>query len=92
LGVFRGGEGRVCKKMKEKVEIMKGFGGLVFFIIQIPPNLGELKNCIGGVWRVLGGLGKFFKPNLCCYNTFKVKKYINHRYLFIILYKTTPKN
>jgi len=52
---------------------VEGFGGLVFFIIQNPPDLGELKNCVGGVWRVLGGLRKFFKFNLCCYNTFKVK-------------------
>jgi hypothetical protein len=49
-------------------------GGLVFFIIQNPLNLEERKNCIGGgVWRVLGGLGEFFKSNLYCYNTFKVK-------------------
>jgi hypothetical protein len=28
----------------------KGFGGSFFFIIQNPPHLGELKNCIGGLF------------------------------------------
>jgi len=36
----------------------KGFGGF---------SIG------GGVWRVLGGLGNFSKPNICRYNTFKIK-------------------
>jgi len=34
----------------------KGGEGFIFFIIQNPPNLGKLKNCIGGeFWRVLEG-------------------------------------
>lgn len=34
--------------------------GLIFFVIQNPPNLKELTNCIGGgVWRVLGGHASF---------------------------------
>jgi len=36
--------------------------------------------------RVLEGLDKFFKSNLCCYNnTLKIKKYMNDKHSFIIL-------
>jgi len=45
----------------ERYESGGRWGVLVFFIIQNPSNLGELKNCIGEVWRVLG---KFWKISL----------------------------
>jgi hypothetical protein len=57
------GKGREGKTKKEETsgrsrEVWEGrsLEGYFFFITQKPPNLGELKNCIGwwfgGVWRV----------------------------------------
>jgi len=54
----KGGDGFGGKRKYRVDEIEDfGIGGiwgvLFFFIIQNPPNLGELKNCIGGgFWRV----------------------------------------
>jgi hypothetical protein len=36
------------KKRNDEVERMESLGVLFFFIIQNPPNLEELKNCITG--------------------------------------------
>jgi len=53
---FRRGR-RALEKRMEEVEGIEDLGGSFFFIIQNPPDLGELKKCIGGgFWRGFRGL------------------------------------
>lgn len=49
-------------------------GDFVFVVIQNPCNLENLKIVFEKrFWSVLEGLGKFFKSNIYCYNTCKIK-------------------
>jgi len=72
LRVWRGREGRVLEKKKERTSgrnrrqwdkrvLRVNF----LFIIQNPPYLKKLKKCIGrGFWGILEGSYEFFKSNL----------------------------
>jgi len=68
LGVCKGELERKKKRKKEWRAL--GGEGLVFFIIQNPPNLGELKSIGGGFWGVWVN---FPNPIIYCYNTLKIK-------------------
>lgn len=67
LGVWKGGE--LEKKGRKKWKVWRALGGegralrsLVFFIIQNPPDLGELQNCNGGGFR---GVWVNFPNSIC---------------------------
>jgi len=63
------------REMEERIDPNLD-GEFIFIHKTKPPKMGELQNCIGGgSWRVLEGLDKFFKSNLCCYNALKTKIY-----------------
>jgi len=69
FGKKEGASGRNKRHWRERA-----LGVNFLFIIQNPPHLGELKNCIGeGFLGVLEGLYEFLKFNLCCYNILKIK-------------------
>jgi len=73
LGILYKKKKKRRKNWKEGRAVrVKGFGGLIFFIIQNPLILGTKKfhwrRNLGGFWRV-----KVSFSNLCFYNTFKVR-------------------
>jgi len=71
LGVWRGLKKKERSEKNGELWEGRALRDLVFFIIQNSPNLGELRNCIGGgFWR---GLSKFSKSSIYCYNTRKLK-------------------